>query len=84
MKYHNHVTWQTSDGRRFASVEQRAGQDVTVAAQSLAPTENRIDQLGSLILIAWACTMAVVVIACFIERSVAEPSAGASARPRRA
>ena len=80
----NHVTWQTSDGRRFASVEQRAGHDVAVAAQSLAPTENRIDQLGALILVAWACTMGVVVIASFIERAVANPSAGASARPRRA
>jgi hypothetical protein len=80
----NHVSWQTSDGRRFASVERRAGRDVVVAAQSLAPTENRIDQLGALILIAWACTLAVVVLAYFIERAVAEPSAGANARPRTA
>ena len=80
----HHVTWQTSDGRRFASVEQRAGHDVVVAAQSLAPAENRIDQLGALILIAWACTLAVVVIASFIERAVAEPIAGANARPRTA
>lgn len=78
----NHVTWQTSDGRRFASVERRAGDDVVVGAQSLAPAENRIDQLGALILIAWACTLAVVVVAYFIERAVAEPSGGASA-PRR-
>ena len=69
----NHVSWQTSDGRRFASVERRAGNDVVVAAESLAPTENRIDQLGALILIAWACTLAVVVVAYFIERAVAEP-----------
>jgi hypothetical protein len=71
----NHVTWQTSDGRRFASVEQRAGRDVVLGAQSLAPSENRTDQLGALILIAWACTLAVVVVAYFIERAVAEPRA---------
>jgi hypothetical protein len=71
----NHVTWQTTDGRRFASVERRAGDDVVVAAQALAPTENRIDQLGALILIAWACTLAVVVVAYFIERAVAAPLA---------
>ena len=71
----NHVTWQTSDGRRFASVERRAGHDVVVGAQSLAPAENRIDQLGALVLIAWACTLAVVVVAYFIERAVAEPLA---------
>lgn len=69
----NHVTWQTSDGHRFATVERRAGHDVVLGAQSLAPSENRTDQLGSLILIAWACTLAVVAVAFFIERAVAEP-----------
>ena len=69
----NHVTWQTSDGRRFASVERRAGRDVVLAAQSLVPAENRIDQLGALILIAWACVLAIIVLAFFIERAVAEP-----------
>ena len=69
----NHVTWQTSDGRRFASVERRAGHDVVLAAQSLAPAENRIDQLGALILIAWACVLVIIVVAFFIERAVAEP-----------
>src|SRR3954467_13677818 len=40
----NHVTWQTADGRRFATVEQRAGDSVVLAGQSLAPTENRVTQ----------------------------------------
>src|SRR4051812_33018533 len=35
----NHVTWQTADGRRFATVEQRVGDSVVLAGQSLAPTE---------------------------------------------
>jgi hypothetical protein len=69
----DHVTWQTSDGRRFATVERRVGDAVVVAAQSLAPSENRTDQIGALILIAWACTLAVVLVAFFIERGVAEP-----------
>ena len=71
----NHVTWQTSDGRRFASVERRVGRDVVLGAQSLAPAENRTDQIGALILIAWVCVLAIVVVAFFIERLVAEPLA---------
>ncbi len=68
----NHVTWQTPDGRRFASVERQAGQNVVLGAQSLAPSENRTDHLASLILIAWACVLAVIVVAFFIERAVAK------------
>jgi hypothetical protein len=71
----NHVTWQTSDGRRFATVERRVGDDVVLGAQSLAPSENRTDQIGALILIAWACVLAIVVVAFFLERLVAEPRA---------
>jgi hypothetical protein len=67
----NHVTWQTSDGRRFATVERRAGDDVVLAAQSLAPTEARIDQLGLLILVAWACVLVVVVLGFLVELGAA-------------
>jgi hypothetical protein len=64
----NHVTWQTADGRRFATVEQRAGDSVVLAGQSLASTEKRIDQLGLLILVAWLCVLAIVVVAFLVER----------------
>ena len=74
----NHVTWQTADGRRFATVERRSGDTVVLGGQSLAPTENRIDQMGMLILIAWACVLALVVAAFVVERLTAE---GAAARP---
>jgi len=71
----NHVTWQTADGRRFATVEQRAGDTVVLAGQSLAPTERRIDQLGLLILIAWVSVLAIVCVAFGIERvTAARPS----------
>jgi len=64
----NHVTWQDSAGRRFATVEQRAGDRVVLAGQSLAPTEDRVDRIGLLILAAWACVLAIVVVAYLIER----------------
>ena len=65
----NHVTWQTSGRRRFATVERRAGDRVVLAGQSLEPTEARIDQLGLLILLSWACVLAVIVAAFLIERA---------------
>jgi hypothetical protein len=71
----NHVTWQTSDGRRFATVERLAGHDVVLAAQSLTPTEARIDRLGLLVLIAWACVLAVVVLGFLLELGAAALSA---------
>ena len=64
----NHVTWQAADGRRFATIERRAGDRVVLAGQSLAPTEERIDRIGLLILAAWACVVAVVVVAFVVER----------------
>ena len=70
----NHVTWQASDGRRFATVEQQAGDSVVLAGQSLAPTEKRIDQLGLLILVAWLCVLALVVVAFLVERVTAAAS----------
>jgi len=71
----DHVTWQTSDGRRFATVERRAGDDVVLGAQSLAPTEDRIDRLGLLILVTWLCLLAVVVVGFVVDRAVSRPAA---------
>ena len=65
----NHVTWQTPDGRRFATVERRAGDEVVLAGQSLTPTEARVDQLGLLVLVSWVCVLAVIVAAFLIERA---------------
>jgi len=70
----DHVTWQTSDGRRFATVQRRAGDDVVLGAESLAPTEARIDQLGLLILVAWLCLLAVVVAGYVFDRVVSRAS----------
>jgi hypothetical protein len=56
----NHVTWQTPDGRRFATVELRSGDEVVMAAQSLAPTEHRIDLIGVLLLGGWAVSILVL------------------------
>jgi hypothetical protein len=82
----NHVTWQIADGRRFATVEHRAGDTVVLGGQSLAPTEGRIDQLGLLILVAWACVLAIVAVGFLAERVTAgasEPGRTASARAPR-
>jgi len=76
----NHVTWQLGDGRRFATVERRAGDSVVLAGQSLAPTEARIDRIGLLILAAWACVLLVVLGGFLVERF----TDGASERARRA
>jgi len=70
----DHVTWQISDGRRFATVERRAGDDVVLGAQSLAPTEDRIDRLGLLILVTWLCLLAVVVVGFVVDRAVSRPA----------
>ncbi|MEO6532343.1 MAG: hypothetical protein ABIO06_02095 [Pseudolysinimonas sp.] len=80
----NHVTWQIADGRRFATVERRSGDSVVLGAQSLAPTESRIDQIGLLILVAWACVMALVVIAFLVERAVTYPAASDATTARSA
>jgi hypothetical protein len=64
------VTWQPRQGLRFASVELVSGNEVVMAGQSLAPTENRIDQIGLLVLAAWALTIAVVMAAYFVDGAV--------------
>lgn len=66
----DHVTWQPATGRRFASVELKAGAYVVLGAQSLGPTEGRIDRLGSLILIIWAGAILVIGVGFLVERGV--------------
>jgi hypothetical protein len=56
----NHVSWQPSGRLRFATVEVRAGNSVVLAGQSLALSESRTDDLGILLLAAWAGTLLVV------------------------
>jgi len=70
----DHVTWQTSDGRRFATIERRSGDNVVLGAQSLAPSEGRTDRLGLLILVAWFCLLAVVVVGFVVDRAVSRSS----------
>ena len=66
----DHVTWQPSAGLRFASVELKAGSDVVLGAQSLAPTESRIDRLGSLVLVSWAGVLLLIGVGFFVDRAV--------------
>jgi len=70
----DHVTWQTTDGRRFATVERRAGDDVVVGAQSLGPTEARIDRLGLVVLVVWLCLLAVIAAGFVVDRAVSRRS----------
>lgn len=57
------VTWQTTDGYRFATVVIPYKGGYIVAGQSLSETEKLIGNIGHLVLIAW--------IACFICSTVA-------------
>ena len=57
----NRVTWQDASGRRFATVEWKAGDRVVVAGQSLTPTEERINSIGLIVLLAWAGSIAVLI-----------------------
>jgi hypothetical protein len=63
----NRVTWEPSDGLRFATVELHDGDRVIVAGQSLAPTERRIDNLGLLLLLGWAGSLVVLAIGCVLH-----------------
>lgn len=47
------VTWQTSEGLRFASVALKTKNGYVVAAQSLRQTEELIGLVGELVLLAW-------------------------------
>lgn len=78
----NRVTWETDDGRRFATVELRSGDQVIMAAQSLAPTEARIDRIGMLVLIMWAMSLAVLGVGAGVNLWVAKVFDSTLARPQ--
>ncbi|MCU1414913.1 MAG: hypothetical protein JWN80_2253 [Microbacteriaceae bacterium] len=60
---HGPVTWEPRSGLRFAIDGTSVDGKVVVAGESLGPTERRIDQLGALILAAWAGTIVLLAIA---------------------
>lgn len=66
----NHVTWQPDPGHRFATVEVRAGSEVVLAGQSLAPDEGRIDRLGLLLLAGWGATMLLLAAGWLLLRAL--------------
>jgi hypothetical protein len=76
----NHVSWQPSEGLRFATVEVKSGDRVVLAGQSLAPSESRTDHLGILLLAAWAGSLLVVAAGAvgywFLARLTGSASAG--------
>ncbi len=61
------VTWEPRPGLRFAAVALAAGDRVVVAAQSLKPTEDRIDRLGLLLALGWLGTMAVLAVGATLQ-----------------
>lgn len=66
------VTWQPQNGLRFATVVLKYDNGYIVAARSLKETENLIDNIGKLVLLAWAASfifssVALAVIYAFIK-----------------
>lgn len=57
------VTWQPQTGLRFATVVTKYNNDYIVAARSLKETENLIDNIGKLVLLAWAFSLLLSAIA---------------------
>ena len=78
----NRVTWETADGRRFATVELRSGDQVIMAAQSLAPTEARIDKIGLLVLIIWGLSLVALAVGAGVHLWVASVFDPKLARPQ--
>lgn len=64
---HNSVTWQPDDGLRFATVSVRAGDEVVLAGQSLAPSESRIDRIQILLLLAWFVSIVALGVGAFLH-----------------
>lgn len=67
------VTWQPKKGLRFASVALKTNNGYIVAARSLYETENLIDKIGNLVLLAWGAflllsTGAILIINAFVKR----------------
>ena len=64
----NRVSWQPAAGLRFATVEVRVGDKIVLAGQSLAPSEDRTDSLGILLLAAWFAMLVVAAAGLFLAR----------------
>lgn len=72
-KGEDRVTWQTQNGLRFATVALKTNNGYVVAARSLFETENLIDHIGRIILMAWAACLvcsafALGIIYVFIKK----------------
>ncbi|MEP6478375.1 MAG: hypothetical protein ABJB03_03205 [Rhodoglobus sp.] len=63
----NRVTWQPAAGLRFATVELRSGDQVVLAAQSLAPSESRTDSVGLLLLVGWLAAVILLAIGALVQ-----------------
>lgn len=62
----NSVTWQPRDGLRFATVELRDGDRVVLAGQSLAPSETRTENIGTLLLLGWVAGLVLLTVGAVI------------------
>jgi hypothetical protein len=61
------VSWQPRAGLRFAVIAIADGDRVVLAGQSLKPSEDRIAQLGLLLLLGWAGGIVVLAIGAAIH-----------------
>lgn len=67
------VTWQPQNGLRFATVVLKYDNGYIVAGRSLHETENLIDTIGKLVLLAWAAcllfsTIALAIVYSFVKK----------------
>lgn len=63
------VTWQPQKGLRFATVALKTKNGYVVAARSLYETENLIDTVGRLVLLAWGAFLVISLIGLLIINS---------------
>ena len=64
----NSVSWQPSDGLRFATVEAATDDGVLMTGQSLAPSEQRTEGMGVLVAIGWAVSLLVILAGFGVSR----------------
>jgi hypothetical protein len=67
------VTWQPAPGVRLASVARPWRGGVVVSGRSLAPTEQQIDQIRGLCVMAWLGALAVALLTTGAALRVLEP-----------
>jgi hypothetical protein len=63
----DHVSWQPRVGLRFAVIAVADGDRVVFAGQSLKPSEDRIAQLGLLLLLGWVGGMVVLAVGTLVH-----------------